>query len=111
MGLSRLCRLVLLQRPHVPGGNTPVGTSALDSSEMYSKLFGHTLCGVGSVSFPILSLALSGLCSLYLGTLCSLPKAEHRIRKVHVSINRLVSEGLRSLHLALLLLGHLLAQL
>src|SRR5918998_5523163 len=41
----------------------------------------------------------------------SLPKVEHRVYKVHVGVYRLLGERLRSLYLALLLLGDLLARL
>src|SRR5918998_6964502 len=38
-----------------------------------------------------------------------LPKVEHRVHQVHVGVYRLLGERLRSLYLALLLLGDLLA--
>src|ERR671920_1713428 len=70
------------------------------------------LVALGSLALLLALGSLLGLPGTALGRLYApLPPGEHRVHKVHVRINRLPGERLRSLRLALLLVGQLLGSL
>src|SRR5215218_1269440 len=83
------------------GPETRYGTPAPKSTARY--LLALALLALGS----LLGLPGASLSRLY----SPLPPGEHRVHEVHVDIHRLPGEGLRSLRLALLLVGQPLSSL
>src|ERR671920_2258668 len=70
------------------------------------------LVALGSLALLLALGNLLGLPGTALGRLYApLPPGEHRVHKVHVGVYRLPGKGLRSLRLALLLVGQLLGSL